>query len=452
MPEQVDLIVRHGTVVHAHGRQRLDLAMRDGRFVAVAAPGDLRLAAEQEIDARGLHVIPGVIDGHVHFREPGLTHKEDWASGSRAAVMGGVTTVLEMPNTIPPTDTPERARAKLDLAASKAWCDFGIFGLVADATIDELEPMAREGLVVGFKAFLGPTVGDLPEPSAASLVRAMRAVAEAGLRLGVHAEDRDSVDAGVQAMQAAGRRDVAAHAESRPPLAEVRAIDRVASLAASTDCPIHVFHLTSAEGLASVEAWRARGVDITTELTPHHAFLDSRDVERQGSSLRVNPPLRDPGHGDVLLRALAEGRIDLIATDHAPHERERKLGDDIWAVASGFPGVETSLALFLTKGVAAGRLTLEQLVRATSEGPARTWGLWPVKGAIALGSDADLTLIDLAREGVILGAALHGRSDLTPWEGRRTLGAAVATIVRGEAVMRDGELLGTPRGRAVSLS
>jgi dihydroorotase (multifunctional complex type) len=306
--------------------------------------------------------------------------------------------------------------------------------------------------VVGFKAFLGPTVGDLPEPSGESLVRAMRLIAAAGLRLGVHAEDRASVEAGIQAMQAAGRRDAAAHADSRPPLAEVRAIDRVASLAATTGCPIHAFHLSSIESLAAVEAWRARGVDITCELTPHHAFLDSRDVAEQGTALRVNPPLRDPRHRDVLLRALAEGRIDLIATDHAPHERERKLGDDIWTVASGFPGVETSLALFLTEGVAAGRLTLEQLVRATSEGPARTWGLWPVKGTIALGSDADLTLIDLAREGVIHGAALHGRSDLTPWEGRRTLGAAVATIVRGEVVMRDGQLLGSPRGRAVSLS
>ena len=450
MPEQVDLIVRHGTVVQAHGRRRLDLAMRDGRFVAIAAPGDLHMVADHEIDARGLHVIPGVIDGHVHFREPGLTHKEDWASGSRAAVMGGVTTVLEMPNTIPPTDTAERARAKLALAASKAWCDFGLFGLVADATIDQLEPMARDGLVVGFKAFLGPTVGDLPEPSAASLVRAMRAVG--GGRAATRGPRRGPRQRrGRRAGDAGGRSPGCRGARRQPAAVRRGACHRpCGSLAATTGCPIHVFHLTSAEGLAAVEAWRRQGVDITCELTPHHAFLDSRDVARQGTALRVNPPLRDPGHGNVLLRALAEGRIDLIATDHAPHERERKLADDIWAVASGFAGVETSLALFLTEGVAAGRLTLEQLVRATSEGPARTWGLWPVKGAIALGSDADLTLIDLAREGVIHGAELHGRSDLTPWEGRRTLGAAVATIVRGEVVMRDGELLGTPRGRAVS--
>ena len=449
MPEQVDLIVRNGTVVGPDGRGQLDLAVRRGRLVSIVARGDLAAVADREIDAGGLYVIPGVIDGHVHFREPGLTAKEDWDSGSTAAVMGGVTTVLEMPNTIPPTDTVDRARAKLALAAARSWCDFGIYGLVTDENRSELGPLARQGLVVGFKAFLGPTVGDLLEPSERHLTAAMRAIAAQGKRLGVHAEDRASVEAGVQAMRAAGRHDAAAHGDSRPPAAEVIAIDRVARLAAATGCPLHVFHLTSAEGLAAVEAWRRRGVDISCELTPHHAFLDTADVARLGGLARVNPPLRAPGHGATLLRALADGRIDVVATDHAPHERERRLGDDIWAVASGFPGVETSLPLFLGEGVAAGRLTLEQLVRATSEGPARTWGLWPQKGAIAIGSDADLTLIDLAREGVITGAGLHGRGDLTPYEGRRTMGAPVATIIRGQVVMRDGELVGEASGRAV---
>lgn len=449
MQQSADLLVRNGIVVTSTGRAARDVAIRDGRFSAMAPPGTLDAAGAEVLDATGLHVLPGVIDGHVHFREPGLTHKEDWGSGSRAAVMGGVTTVLEMPNTLPPTASVETARAKMALAGATSWCDFGIFGLVTDATLDELEPMAAVPGLVGYKAFLGPTTGDLEEPGDAGLMAAMRHIARLGLRLGVHAEDRAIVETGQRVMRETGRRDPLAHVEGRPPEAEIGAITRVARLAAATGCRLHVFHLSTAAGLAAIEEWRDRGVDLTCELTPHHAFLDSRDMERLGSVLRVNPPVRPPGNAEALVRALAAGRIEAIATDHAPHERELKLRDDIHEAVSGFPGVETSLALFLTEGVAAGRLTLEQLVRATSEGPARTWGLWPGKGALAVGSDADLTIVDLARKGTIHGEHLHGRSDTTPWEGWPTVGAPVATIVRGRIVMRDGELLGEPAGRGV---
>jgi len=257
------------------------------------------------------------------------------------------------------------------------------------------------------------------------------------------------VDRETERLRAAGRTDPLAHAESRPVAAEVDAIERVGQLAARTGCQIHIFHLTSADGLAAVERWRARGVDVTCELSPHHAFLTTGDLQALGSILRVNPPVRPPGHGDALLAALADGRISGIATDHAPHTSAEKLRSDVWQALSGVIGVETSVRLFLTHAVETGRLSLPAFARASSTGLARAWGLYPRKGAIAVGSDADLTIVDLGRAGVIEAASLHGRNNLGPFEGWPTIGAVAATVVRGRVVMRDGELLGDPSGLVI---
>jgi dihydroorotase len=198
-----------------------------------------------------------------------------------------------------------------------------------------------------------------------------------------------------------------------------------------------------------VDEWRRKGIDVTCETTPHYCFLTSEFMQTLGSLLRMNPPVREPGHADALLRGLVEGRIDAIATDHSPHTLQEKLNDDIWQATSGFAGVETSVRLFLTYGVKAGRMTLQDYVRVVSEGPARTWGLYPRKGAIAVGSDADLTVVDMERTGVIEAARMHGKNNHNPYEGRRTTAEPVGTIVRGQVIMRDGELVGAPRGRMV---
>jgi dihydroorotase (multifunctional complex type) len=269
--------------------------------------------------------------------------------------------------------------------------------------------------------------------------------------LAVHAEDGQTVEREVSRLRAAGRMDAMAHVESRPVAAEVQAILRVGRLASETGCRMHICHVTSAPGLDAIDRWRAKGAHLTCEVTPHHCLLAAEDMPTLGSRMKVNPPIRAraDGHSNALLAGLESGRVDSIATDHAPHTRDEKLRDDVWEAASGFAGVETSLRLLLTHGVAEGRMTLAQLVRATSEAPARIWGLWPRKGAIAVGSDADLTIVDLDAEGVIEEARLHGRSNLTPFEGWATHGAPVATIVRGRIVMRSGELVGAPRGALV---
>jgi dihydroorotase len=354
-----------------------------------------------------------------------------------------------MPNTRPPTSTAELVEQKRHLAEAKAYCDFGLFGLLAQDSIDQLRPMAATG-VVGFKCFLGRSTGNIGPPDDGRLLEGLAIAASLGIRCGFHAENDQIIQHLVGKLQAAGRTDPLAHLESRPVVAEVESIQRVGLFASHTQAKVHILHLSSAPGLAMVEEWRRKGVDITCETTPHHCFLTSSDMQTLGPLLRINPPVREPGHGDALLSGLASGAIDAIATDHSPHLASEKLHEDIWQAVSGFAGVEISLRLFLTYGVGTGRLSLQQLVRATSEGPARTWGLYPQKGALQVGADADLALVDLSVEDVIEASRLHGKNNLTPFEGHRTRGAAVVTVVRGQVVMQNGALLGPPRGRMVS--
>jgi len=436
-----DLLIRNGTIVTAQSTFNADIGISGESIAAIGAPG---ATAREVLDATGQYVLPGVIDGHVHFREPGLEYKEDFASGSRAAVMGGVTTVLDMPNTIPPTSTADRVRDKHRLAEAKSYCDFGLLGLVDQDSIEQLEPMAEAG-VVGFKCFLGKSTGDIGPPDDGRLLEALSIIARLGMRCAFHAENDAILQSQVRRLQREGRTDALAHVEARPVIAEVEAIQRAALLASVTGAKIHILHLSSREGLAMVEHWRQRAVDITCEVTPQHCFLTSEDMRRLGSIMRINPPVREPGHGAALLQALAAGRIDAIATDHSPHLASEKIRDTIWEAVSGFAGVEVSLRLFLTHG----HLTLQELVRATSEAPARMWGLYPRKGAIQVGSDADLTLVDPLVEDTVEAARLHGKNNLTPFEGCRTRGAAVATIVRGHLIMKDGELIAAPQGRIV---
>ena len=448
MADRFDLLVRNGTVVTGHATFAADIAIADEKFAAMGAPGTLEAQAEEVYDAKGRYVLPGVIDGHVHFREPGLEYKEDFGSGSLAAVMGGVTSVVEMPNTKPPTDRPENVRLKQRLAEEKSYCDFGIIGVVVQENIDQIEPMAAAG-VVGYKCFLGETIGNIPAPDDGMLLDGLSAVARTGLRIGFHAENNEIMQHLIRKAKASGRTDALAHVDTRPALAEVESIQRMGLFARHTGTKIHIFHLSSKDGLDMIDEWRAKGVDVTCETGAHYCFLTSDDMRTLKSLLRMNPPVREKGHGEALIRGLATGRVNAIATDHSPHTKEEKLNDDIWKAISGFAGVEVSVRLFLTYGVNTGRLTLQQFVHATSEGPAKLWDIYPKKGAIRIGSDADLTIVDLERGGVIQEARLHGKNNLGPFDGHRTKGEAVATIVRGHIVMRDGELVGTPTGRMV---
>lgn len=438
----VDLVLSGGTVVNSRARFAADVAIGDGLVLAVGAPEAMPPARER-VDVTGLHVLPGAIDVHVHFREPGYAHKEDWGTGSAAAAMGGVTTVFEMPNTHPPTRSATELRDK-QAAARKSHVDFGIYGLLAEDNIEEL-PGLIEGGVNAFKCFMGNTFGNLPSPSTGAMLEGFEVIAPSGLRISLHAEDA-SIMAWRQArLEAAGRRDPLAHIAARPAVVAVEAVSRAAVLAEWTGARIHVLHISSAAELAPLAAAKARGVDVTGETCPCYLLLDSRDYGRLGSVIRVNPPVREASDSVALWDALRNGTVDMIATDHAPHLPSEKVRDSIWQADCGFPGVETQMPLMLTE-VAAGRLTLEHYVRLSAEAPARAFGLWPWKGRVEPGAHADIAVVDLAREETVAAARLHSRGRITPFEGRATTGAPVHTLVRGRFVQRDRALVPDARG------
>jgi dihydroorotase len=305
-----------------------DVGVRGGRVAAVTEPGALAAGSGADIDATGLHVLPGVIDGHVHFREPGFEHKEDWASGSQAAVAGGVTTVIDMPNTQPPTRSAADARAKADLAAAKAVCDFGLYGLVDNyfepTTLQEL---ISSGLIVGLKVFLGPTTGGLSAPGDDGLMGALAIAHAADMRVGFHAEEASVL---MQVANLLGApTEAIGHLDSRPESAEVIAIDHVGRLLQQSGAKGHIHHLSSIAGLEAIERWRATGIDMTCEVSAHHVFLGRDDYARLGPSIKANPPIRGEPHASVLLAALADGRINAIVSDHAPHAPTEKSGWDV---------------------------------------------------------------------------------------------------------------------------
>jgi dihydroorotase len=433
-----DLIIRNGTIVSADATAVGSIAIKDGRVIAVGADSAMP-PARASFDAGGLHVLPGAIDVHVHFRDPGWPHKEDWATGTAAAACGGVTTVFEMPNTDPPTGTAAALAAKHDTAGRKACVDFGLYGLLGEDTIEHV-PELVEGGVIGFKLFMGNTFARLPSPSTGAMLEAFEVVAPTGKRISLHAETNSIMERRQERLIRAGRHDPMDHLASRPALVAVEAVSRAAHLSEWTGARIQILHISSAEELRPLREAKARGVDVTGETCPHYLLLSTDDYHQMGGIIRVNPPVREARNREPLWSALADGTIDMISTDHAPHTPEEKTRNDIWAVDAGFPGVETQMPLMLTE-VNKGRMSIHDYVRWTSYNPARLWGLYPRKGNIALGADADLAIIDLARDFTLDDTALHSRSKISPFNGRRVRGMPLHTLVRGRFVMKDRKLL-----------
>ena len=434
---RADLVLTGGTVVTESTRFKADVAIRDGLIAAVGAPDAMPDAAET-VDVSGLHVLPGAIDVHVHFREPGYTHKEDWQTGSAAAAMGGVTTVFEMPNTHPPTRSITELRQKQE-AAKKSHVDFGIYGLLAEDNIGELQGLI-DGGVNAFKCFMGNTFGNLPSPSTGAMLEGFEVIAPSGLRISLHAETASIMAWRQKRLMEAGRNDPLYHIGARPEVVAIEAVARAAILAEWTGARVHVLHISSAGELIPLADAKARGVDITGETCPCYLLLDASDYARLGSVIRVNPPVREKKDSVAIWEALKSGVVDMIATDHAPHQPEEKMKDVIWDADCGFPGVETQMRLMLTQ-VAAGTLSLEHYVKISAANPARSFGLWPVKGRIGVGAHADIAVVDLARKETIRAADLHSRGKVTPFEGTEITGAAVHTLVRGTFVQRDRTLV-----------
>ena len=438
MSQTYDLILRHGTVVTPNGRERTDLAVRDGRIAAI---GDLGQAASgaEEMDLRGLTVLPGVIDTQVHFREPGHEHKEDLASGTAGAAQGGVVAIFEMPNTKPSTTTADAINDKLARARGRAWVDHAFFiGASAD-NIGHLTAWERLPGCAGVKIFMGSSTGSLLVADDATLAAVL---ADGSRRVAVHCEDEGRlIERKHLAVEAGHPR---AHDHWRDVETALMASRRLIALAEAAGRRVHVLHVTTAEEMAFLAGHK----DLATvETTPQHLTLAAPECyERLGTYAQMNPPIRGIHHREALWAAIANGVVDVLGSDHAPHTREEK-NQPYPQSPSGMTGVQTLVPLMLNH-VNDGRLTLERLVDLTSAGPARIYNI-AGKGRIAVGYDADFTVVDMKAERIITNDWIESRCGWTPFDGKKVTGWPTATIVRGRTVMRDGQLLGSPQGEPV---
>jgi dihydroorotase len=401
---EYDLIIKNGLVVTPEATVKAAILVKDGKIAGIISNDQLP-PAKEVYDAAGKHVLPGIIDGHVHFRDPGVTYKEDFGTGSLAAAHGGVCTVIDMPNVLPPTSTVEGFLAKLGEASKKSYVDFGIIGVVFEENIPELVPMCDAGLI-GYKIFMGETVGKLPSPSDGGILDAMRVIAGTGLRVGVHAEDNSIIKYQTEKIKATGRTDSKAFLDCRPNIAEKECISRAIMFAQETGAKLHIYHMSSKEGVDLVAEAKGRGQDVTAETGPHYLLLDYSFMDMVGSILKINPPIRAKEDQIRLWEGLLDGTVELIATDHSPHTREEKIKPNFWDAIPGFCGVETAVPIMLTQ-VNNGKLTLNHYVKVASEGPAKAWNMYPKKGCLGIGSDADITVVDMEKTGVINVDELH---------------------------------------------
>lgn len=445
---KADLILSGGTIVNDTVTVQGDVAIKDGIIVAIGSASAMP-ETQETLDVTGMHLLPGAIDMHVHFREPGYTHKEDWETGTAAAAMGGVTTVFEMPNTNPPTRSAKDFYDK-QKAAEKAYVDFGIYALLAVDNIDELQGLINAG-ANAFKCFMGNTFGNLPSPSTGAMLEGFEIISKSGLRISLHAETASIMAWRQEKLEAAGLDKPLHHIAARPDVVAVEAVSRAAVLAEWTGARVHILHISSGAELLPLAAAKERGVDITGETCPCYLLFNSSDYERLGSVIRVNPPVREAKDSELIWKALNNGVVDMIATDHAPHLPEEKHNDNIWNADCGFPGVETQMRLMLSE-VNRGRMSLEHYVKISSVNPAKSFGMWPMKGRIGVGAHADIAVVDMAREETIRAADLHSRGKITPFEGTKTKGAAVHTIVRGAFVQKDRKLVKSMKGHGTQVT
>jgi len=435
MARAFDLILANGTVVNHDGVGVRDIGVVDGRIATI---GRLAAAsAAERIDCAGLHVLPGVIDSQVHFREPGLAHKEDLETGSRAAVLGGVTAVFEMPNTVPPTTSAEALADKLARARGRMHCDFAFWIGGARDNVAELAELERLPGAAGVKVFMGSSTGSLLVPDDEGVLAILRRIRR---RAAFHSEDEARLNER-EPLRVPG--DPASHPVWRDEIAALKSTQRLVRLARAACAQVHVLHVSTREEMEFLS--QAKDV-ASCEATPHHLTLSSEDYGRLGTRLQMNPPVRGTEHREGVWRGLINGVVDALGSDHAPHTLEEK-AKPYPESPSGMTGVQTLVPVMLTH-VNAGRLTLQRFVDLTSAGPQRLFGIVG-KGRIAAGYDADFTVVDMKRTETITDSWIASRSRWTPYDGETVTGWPMGTIVRGRRVMWEGELTAPGAGQAV---
>ncbi len=437
MAETFDLLLKGGTVVNHDGIGQRDISVRSGRIAALGSFAASQ--AGETIDCTGLHILPGVIDSQVHFREPGLTHKEDLETGSRGAVLGGVTAVFEMPNTNPLTTSAEALAEKVRLGRNRMFCDFAFYVGGTRENIADIPALERLEGSAGIKVFIGSSTGNLLVDDEPSLDRI---IAKISRRAAFHAEDEERLKARMGERRPG---DASSHPVWRDAEAALIATQRLVRLAEKHGKRVHVLHVSTAEEMVYLAGHKDFA---SVEVTPHHLTLVAPDCyQRLGTYAQMNPPVRDERHRAAIWHGLDQGVVDVLGSDHAPHTHEEK-HHAYPASHSGMTGVQTLLPIMLDH-VNAGRLSLARLVDLTSHGPQRLFGIRG-KGRIAVGYDADFAIVDLKARATITNAAVASRCGWTPYDGVTVTGCPRGTIVRGRRAMWDGEILGSATGAPVS--
>jgi allantoinase len=435
-----DLTIKNGKILLESRLVQADLIIENGKIAAITR-GNMP-SSDQTIDATNTVIIPGGIDVHTHIEDLTYAYREDYITGTKAAAAGGITTVLEMPLGIEGKSPCDVFDMQLESLNQKSLVDFGIIGAAGYTSINHIHTLARRGCI-GFKTFMTnppPEETELQDLTAKNdyyLLKIFSEIAKTRLVASVHAENDAIITGEVARLQSEGRTDFSAHTESRPPIAEDEACLRALLFAHRTHVRLNLVHMSSRNAFSYIRQAKTYGVDVTCEITPHHLFLTSEDGENIGPWAKVDPPLRPPDHVKAAWDALKTGTIDMVASDHSPYADYEKSSDNIFECASGTPGIQTLVPLLIDAYIKH-HLTLTQLVSLISANPAKRFNLYPRKGRIAVGSDADLILINPRAQYTLTNQSIISKPRLTIFNGRTLTGTIQTTILRGSIIYNDG--------------
>lgn len=438
----MDLILKNAVIPQGDRKVQTNIMVNDGKIIGFTNTLS-GITAKETIDIKGNLVVPGCIDPHTHFMDPGFTHRETFTTGSRAAAAGGISTFIDMPCCSKPSVRDGVSfHKKMAPLKEQAYVDFAFWGGmtgedVREGWLDNIHPQIDEG-VVAFKVYMTPSVPTFPRVSDAEMLEIFSHIAPTGMPIGVHAENYDICTFYSEKLKKEGRLDGPAWAEARMALAEKVAIELIISYAEATDARVHIVHMSTKEGVELVRDAKRRGVKVTAETCPHYLVLNAEEsMSERGTFAKIAPPLREEIDNIVHWQALADGTIDFVGTDHAPYEipTEKDAADStIWNSFPGIPGVETMVQILISEGLNKGRLSLSRFVEVTSRNAAVHYGIYPKKGSMELGSDADFTVIDLEREYTIDEQKTESMAKYNPLHGMKLKGKPVQTIVRGKLV------------------
>ena len=435
----VDLVLHNAKICTLRGIVHAGLAVDEGKILKIAKKTNLPHASKR-LDIKGKIMLPGLIDPHVHLRDQQLAYKEDFLSGTSAAAAGGVTLTIDMPNNKPVTMSATSLKERMKLAETRAVVNVAFHSAFPES-LEEIPQIVKQG-AVAFKLYLSQKVGGTEIEDDDALLRAFSKTSKMKVPVSVHAEHKKTLEAVKKKMQQAGRRDMEAYLRVHSPDAELKAIQHTTQLAKKTSVHIHFCHVSSAEGLKALLTAKNMGLPVSCEATPHHLLLSSKHLKRYKTIALTDPPLRAEEDVEALWNAFRHGLIDASASDHAPHMVEEKEAESVWDVRTGIPGLETTLPLLLTQ-VNEGRLTMPNLIRATSKRPAEIFHLRD-RGSLAEGCWADFVVVDMKREYRIDSSKFYSKAKYSPFDGWRVRGKPTKTFVNGQLIMDDGEIVAKP--------